>query len=234
MKTIAIIPARGGSKRLPNKNILLLGGIPLIAHSILYAQKNKSIIDEIYVSTNDEAIKKIALHYGVKVIDRPENLCGDLEPTLSALRHVLESIERDVENVILLQATNPLRPQNLLNEAFEVFQKGKYDSLFTVSGNDQKLGKIKDTKFIPFNYEIGQRSQDLEPLYFENGLLYISKAKLILPLDSARGDGKIISEKAYPYEVNHVFATVDIDTQEDLEYAEYLISKCSSSPLERG
>lgn len=220
MKTIAIIPARGGSKRLPNKNILSFGGIPLIAHSILYAQKNKSIIDEIYVSTNDEAIKKIALHYGVKVIDRPENLCGDLEPTVSALRHVLESIEQDFENVILLQATNPLRPQNLLAAAFDVYQKGNYDSLFTVSRNHQKLGKIEDTKFIPFNYQVGQRSQDLEPLYFENGLLYISKAKLIL-------EGKIISETAYPYEVNHVFATVDIDTQEDLEYAEYLFNKGS-------
>jgi CMP-N-acetylneuraminic acid synthetase len=220
MKTIAIIPARGGSKRLPNKNILSFGGIPLIAHSILYAQKNKSIIDEIYVSTNDEAIKKIALHYGVKVIDRPENLCGDLEPTVSALRHVLESIEQDVENVILLQATNPLRPQNLLAAAFEVYQKGNYDSLFTVSRNHQKLGKIEGTKFVPFNYEVGQRSQDLEPLYFENGLLYISKAKLVL-------EGKIISETAYPYEVNHVFATVDIDTQEDLEYAEYLFNKGS-------
>ena len=73
-KTIAIIPARGGSKRLPNKNILSLGGIPLIAHSILYAQKNSTIIDAIYVSTDDEAIKKIALEYGAKVIDRPEIL----------------------------------------------------------------------------------------------------------------------------------------------------------------
>ena len=234
MKTIAIIPARGGSKRLPNKNLLLLGGISLIAHSILYAFKNKAIIDEIYVSTDDEAIKKVALQYGAKVIGRPEHLSGDLEPTVSALRHVLESIEQDVENVILLQATNPLRPQNLLKEAFEVFQKGEYDSLFTVSRNHQKLGKIKDNKFIPFNYEIGQRSQDLEPLFFENGLLYISKAKLILPLDFSRGDSKIISEKAYPFEVNSIFGNVDIDTPEDLDYAEYLISKCSSSHLERG
>jgi CMP-N-acetylneuraminic acid synthetase len=217
-KTIAIIPARGGSKRLPNKNILSFGGIPLIAHSILYAQKNKSIIDEIYVSTNDEAIKKIALHYGVKVIDRPENLCGDLEPTVSALRHVLESIEQDVENVILLQATNPLRPQNLLAAAFEVYQKGNYDSLFTVSRNHHKLGTIENNKFHPFNYAIGQRSQDMEPLFFENGLLYITKASLIL-------QETIISENAFPFEVNSIFANVDIDTQDDLDYAEYLYQK---------
>lgn len=217
-KTIAIIPARGGSKRLPNKNILSLGGIPLLVHSILYAQQNNDIIDEVYVSTDDVAIKKIALEYGAKVIDRPENLSGDFEPTVSVLKHVLEIIERDVDHLILLQATNPLRPQELLKDAFEVYQKGDYDSLFTVSRNHQKLGKIVDDKFCPFNYAIGQRSQDLEPLYFENGLLYISKVSLIL-------DNIIISENAFPLEVNHIFATVDIDTQDDLDYAEYLYQK---------
>jgi N-acylneuraminate cytidylyltransferase len=225
MKTIAIIPARGCSKRLFNKNILSLGGIPLLVHSILYAQKNSTIIDEIYVSTDDATIKKIALNYGAKVIDRPESLSGDFEPTVSALKHVLESIVDEVENVILLQATNPLRPENLLKEAFETFLDGNYDSLFTVSRNHQKLGKIEANKFIPFNYKIGQRSQDLEPLYFENGLLYISKAKLILPLDCARDVSKIISENAFPYEIDHIFATIDIDTQEDFDYSEYLFNK---------
>jgi CMP-N-acetylneuraminic acid synthetase len=215
MKTIAIIPARGGSKRLPNKNTLLLGGIPLIAHSILYAQKNSAIIDDIYVSTDDEAIKKIALQYGAQVIDRPKNLSGDFEPTVSALKHVLETLDFEVENVVLLQATNPLREEKLLAEAFEVYQKGNYDSLFTVSRNHQKLGKIESNTFVPFNYEIGQRSQDLEPLFFENGLLYIAKASLIL-------QEIIISENAFPFEVNSIFANVDIDTEEDLVYANYL------------
>ena len=218
MKTIAIIPARGGSKRLSNKNVLSLGGIPLIAHSILYAQKNSDIIDEIYVSTDDAQIKEVALQYGAKVIDRSEHLSGDFEPTVSALKHVLESIEINVESVILLQATNPLRPQNLLQETFEVYQKGNYDSLFTVSRNHQKLGKIVENKFEPFNYTIGQRSQDLEPLFYENGLLYITKANLIF-------NDSIISENAYPFELNSIFANVDIDTQDDLELAEYLYQK---------
>ncbi len=160
MKTIAIIPARGGSKRLPNKNIMLLGGIPLLAHSILYAKANSEIIDEIYVSTDDENIKKIALQYGAKVIDRPENISGDFEPTASALKHVIENTD-EVENVILLQPTNPLRPENLLREAFTIFQENNCDSLFTVSPNRHKLGKITNQKFEPFNYTIGQRSQDL-------------------------------------------------------------------------
>jgi N-acylneuraminate cytidylyltransferase len=216
MKTIAIIPARGGSKRLLHKNILSLGGIPLIAHSILYALANSNIIDEVYVSTDNESIKKIALQYGAKVINRPDNLSGDFEPTVSALKHVIESIEAAVAHVILLQPTNPLRSQNLLKEAFEVYQKGNYDSLFTVSKNLKKLGKIVENKFYPFNYAIGQRSQDLEYLFFENGLLYITKASFIL-------EDIIISENAFPFEVNHIFANVDVDNQDDLDYAEYLM-----------
>ncbi len=212
-KTIAIIPARGGSKRLPNKNTMLLGDIPLLAYSILFAQKN-SFIDQVYVTTNDEKIKEIALKYGAKVIDRPKNLSCDFEPTVSALKHVLQNIET-VDNVILLQPTNPLRPENLLIEAFDIFLKNNCDSLFTVTRNHQKFGKIIDNKFQPFNYKIGQRSQDLEPLYFENGLLYITKSKLIL-------DDIIISENAFPFQVNHIFAHVDIDTQADFDYANYL------------
>src|SRR3970282_3047410 len=119
MKNIAIIPARGGSKRLPEKNILSLGGIPLIAHSILFAQKNSSIVSDIYVSTDDEAIEKVALQYGAKVIDRPKSLSGDFEPTITAVQHVLGNISCIIDNVILLQPTNPLRPENLLEEAFE-------------------------------------------------------------------------------------------------------------------
>jgi N-acylneuraminate cytidylyltransferase len=217
-KNIAIIPARGGSKRIPEKNIQLFVGVPLLVHSIQYAMANNEIIGEVYVSTDDEKIKKIATENGAKVIDRPIQFSGDFEPTISALKHVLESIEFDVENVILLQPTNPLRPDNLLKEAFEIYKKGKYDSLFTVTRNHHKLGKIENNKFIPFNYTIGQRSQDLEPLFFENGLLYITKASLIL-------DNIIISQSAFPFEVNHVFANVDIDTQNDLNYAEFLQKK---------
>lgn len=217
MKTIAIIPARGGSKRLPDKNILLLGNYPLLVHSILFAQANSEIIDEIYVSTDDKAIKEIALGYGAKVIDRPTAISGDLEPTITTLQHVLQTLNETVENVVLLQPTNPLRPENLLKECFEKYQKSHSDSLFTVSQNHKKFGKIVDAKFVPFNYKIGQRSQDLEPLYFENGLLYITKARTIL-------DDKIISENAFPFVVNHIFANVDIDTKDDFDYAEYLLN----------
>lgn len=216
MKTIAIIPARGGSKRLPNKNTLLLNGIPLLVHSIQYAQKNATIIDEVYVSTDDATIKSIALQYGAKVIDRPATISGDLEPTITTLQHVLKTLDFEVKNIVLLQPTNPLRPINLINDCYKAFQENQLDSLFTVSRNHQKLGKINSNTFVPFNYEIGQRSQDLDPLYFENGLLYICKANIILK-------GEIISNTSFPYVMDHIFGTIDIDTQNDLDYATYLI-----------
>ena len=218
MKTIVIIPARGGSKRLPGKNIKLLGGIPLLAHSILYAKANSEIVSKVYVSTDDAETKKIAIQYGAVVIDRPKELSGDFEPTVSALKHVLKSIDGAVENVILLQATNPLRPQYLLKDVFALFQEKQVDSLFTVSRSHHKLGKIANNTFFPYNYEVGQRSQDLEPLYYENGLLYIAKASVIL-------HNEIITREAFPFEVSHPFTSVDIDMEEDFEYAEYLLMR---------
>ena len=216
-KTIAIIPARGGSKRLLGKNVLPLAGKPLLAHSIEFAKKH-SFISEVYVSTDDDEIKKVALQYGAKVIDRPVDISGDHEPTITALQHVLEVVEAKVENVVLLQATNPLRPDYLLSEAIEIFEKNNLESLFTVTRDEHKLGKIEDGKFVPFNYKPGQRSQDLEPLYFENGLLYIAKASLIQ-------EGILMNENSFPMLVNHPFTKVDIDTQEDFDYAGFLLNK---------
>lgn len=215
-KIVAIIPARGGSKRLPQKNIKLLGKVPLIAHSILYAKAFPDIIDDIYVSTDNKEIKDIALKYKVKVIDRPKHLSGDLEPTVSALKHVINQLV-DIDTVILLQPTNPLRPAKLLKEAFLTYKESGVDSLFTVSRDYKKLGKIEAQKFVPYNYKVGQRSQDLEPLYYENGLLYITKASLIQK-------DIIFNQSSCPYIVNHKFAEVDIDTLDDLEYAKYILS----------
>lgn len=215
-KTIAIIPARGGSKRLPSKNIKLFNGIPLIAHTIQYALDNADIIDDVYVSTDSESIKEVAKKYAANVVIRPKELSGDFEPTVTALKHVLTTLNDDIESVILLQATNPLRPVSLLAEAFNTFKESKAESLFTVSRDHKKLGKINKHKFEPFNYKIGQRSQDLEPLYFENGLLYITSASLIKK-------EIIFNEASFPFVVNHKFAAIDIDTQEDFDYAEYIL-----------
>ncbi|RZJ66082.1 MAG: acylneuraminate cytidylyltransferase family protein [Flavobacterium sp.] len=219
MKTIAVIPARGGSKRLPGKNLMLLGDKPLIAHSILYARLFADIIDEVFVTTDDDAIAQTALRFGAKVIKRPAEISGDNEPTVTSIQHVLEQLSPiGIQNVVLLQPTNPLRPEHLLRDCFSAYQKSNADSLFTVSRDHHKLGKIQDGTFKPFNYEPGQRSQDLEPLFFENGLLYISNSECIR-------NGNVFSSDAIPFPVDHVFSGVDIDTRDDLDYAQYLYQK---------
>ena len=217
-RNIVIIPARGGSKRLPNKNVLPLNGKSLIEYSIDFALDNSDIADDIYISTDDETIKDIAQKREIAIIDRPKHLAGDTISTVSVMKHVLESINiSSYDNIILLQPTNPLRPKDLLKDAFTMYQKEAFDSLMTVTRNHQKFGKIENNKFTPFNYRLGQRSQDLDPLYFENGLLYITKASLIL-------DEQILGKNHCTFVVNHPFAQVDIDTQTDLKYAEFIMN----------
>lgn len=222
-KNIVVIPVRGGSKRLPGKNIRPIRGLPLLAHSILFAKLFPNIVDEIYVSTDDKNIKDVALEYGAKVIDRPQELAGDLVPTLPVLKDVILQIGADnVENVILLQATNPLRAKDLLTRAWEIYKDPNLTlkSLFTVSRSTSKLGKIIDNKFIPWNYQYGQRSQDLEPLYFENGALYISHKDNIL-------NDILIDCDAYPMVLSEL--TLDIDTIEEFEHAEFIFEKLDVS-----
>ena len=216
MKNIAIIPARGGSKRFPNKNLAELGNIPLIVHSINYAKENLDIVHRIVVSTDDDKIKNIALEQDIEVIDRPLELSGDKAPTVSALKHVVEKGDHIYDNVFLLQPTNPLRPKELLKEAYQHFINGGFDSLMSVSRSNHKLGKIVDSKFVPFNYSMGQRSQDLEPLFFENGLLYITKSSLII-------NNRILGDNNCPYIVDHPYAKIDIDTKEDLKLATFFL-----------
>lgn len=212
-KTVAIIPARAGSKRLPGKNYKALFGSPLIEHSINYAKENEHLIDDIIVTTDDNKIKEIALKNNVKVVNRPKSLSGDNATTVSALKHVIENIDTEYDNIVLLQPTNPLRPKELLSKAFEVFDE-KYDSLFTVSQCHQKLGKIINEKYVPYNYKMGQRSQDMDPLYFENGLLYIIKREVVL-------SNKIMGDNCKPFIVDHFYSGIDIDTEDDFKLAEF-------------
>ena len=219
-KYITIIPARGGSRRFPGKNIHSLNGIPLICHSIEYSFKNASILGT-YVSTDSDEIKRVSMKAGAEVIDRPAEFAGDFATTASAMKHAVQYlIDKGVEfdYAVLLQATNPLRPIDLLDDAIGIIEKGENDSLFTVNRSEKKLGKIIDGKFVPWNYKFGQRSQDLDPLYYENGLLYITKKELLL-------QEIIEGPTAYPLVVDHPFGEVDIDTVEDFYYADYMLNQ---------
>lgn len=215
IKTVVIIPARGGSKRIPDKNLQLLGEITLLEHSINYAKANSDFINDIVVTTDAKEIADVAITAGAKIIERPANLSGDNCTTVSALKHALVNLKKEFDVVILLQPTNPLRPESLLRDSLKEFQKGDYDSLVTVSRNYHKLGKIVRNKFVPYNYNMGQRSQDMEPLYYENGLLYIMRSNIIMK-------DVLLGDKNLAYEINHPYAKVDIDTWDDLRYAQFL------------
>ena len=214
-KILIIIPARAGSKRIKGKNTRSFNGFPLIEHSIRYAQSY--IGGDIIISTDDKQIGSIAEKYSVTIVWRDESLAQDQTPTTDVVKDVIERVEKSYDFVVLLQPTNPLRPKKMFKEAIKLLQEKKNDSLITVSLCEHKLGKIKQSAFKPYNYEFGQRSQDLEPLYYENGLLYLCSYELAK-------NGKLISENPTAMIIEHPFASVDIDTELDWKWAE-LISK---------
>lgn len=127
-KIVAVIPARGGSKGIPKKNIKILCGKPLITWSI-EAAKESRYIDEIVVSTENIEIAKVADCEGVEILWRPEKLATDTATTISVLQHVLEKIEADI--VVLLQPTSPIRINNLIDKAIKRFLDSGADSLAT-------------------------------------------------------------------------------------------------------
>lgn len=219
-KYITLIPARGGSKRFPKKNVQILNEAPLICHSIEYSLRNPSVT-KTYVSTDSEEIKKISSDSGAIIIDRPLELADDYATSASVMKHAVEHLMQngvDFDYVILLQVTNPLRPADLLDQAIDIIETGMYDSLFTVSRSEKKLGKIINGRFTPWNYTFGMRSQDMEHLYYENGLLYITSKELLL-------QEIIEGENAYPLVVDHPYGEVDIDTKEDFEYAKFMLNQ---------
>ena len=213
-----VIPARGKSKRLPGKNMRLLGNKPLIQYSIDTALA-KFQSDYIWVNSDDQEIIDYAKRAGVKHLLRPDNLATDLTPTVDVIKHQLEYFDETKVNcdaIILLQPTNPFRESHLLDSAISKFEQTNRKSLATFSYLEKKIGNIENDFFVPKNYLPGQRSQDLKNSYFENGQLYITKRESIKL-------GEIITEDVYPYISKDIEATVDIDYIEDFHYAEFLL-----------
>lgn len=213
-----IIPARANSKRLPGKNMRVLGDKPLVEHSIDYAL-NYFPKDSIWMNSDSEEIITFSKLKGIRTLLRPDELAEDLSSTVDVLKfHINYFKEHKIacDAVILLQPTNPLRETTLLKEGIACFEASKRDSLATFSLSEKKLGKIENGYFKPFNYIFGQRSQDLEKNYFENGLLYITKCKSILA-------GKVITDDVYPFVCKTLDSSIDIDYLEDFKFAETLL-----------
>jgi N-acylneuraminate cytidylyltransferase len=212
-----VIPARGGSKRFPKKNIANFLGKPLISHTIEYALKTFSK-DYIWVNTDDSEISDVARQYDINITHRPEHLGTDIASTVDVLiyqyNHFMQtSVKCDA--IILLQVTNPLRPDNMIEDAISLFERNNRGSLASFSKLNKKHGKIESSFFIPKNYLPGQRMQDIEPEYFENGLIYITKASELL-------NGKVISNDVFPFVFDGIEAKVDIDEPDDLMFAEFI------------
>jgi N-acylneuraminate cytidylyltransferase len=213
-----IIPARGGSKRFPRKNIYPLNGSPLIAYSIKYAL-NYFSPENIWVNTDDTEIKDIAERFGVNVFVRSDKNGSDEASTADVLKEHSEYFLREsimFDAVILLQVTNPLRSRALMQTAIIQFENSKRQSLATYSILNKKYGSILNNHFIPDNYSFGMRMQDIAPQYFENGLIYITKKESLL-------SGEIITKDTFPLIVEEIGATVDIDEPNDIYFAEFLL-----------
>ena len=150
MNSLFFIPARGGSKRLPKKNIKLFNGLPLIQYSIAYARFCNA--NKIIVSTDDEEIAEIAKKCGSDILIRPPELALDNTKTSIAAKHCILSIDKQKFNpdvFVTLQPTSPLRPENLYYDCLKIYNFN-YDSIISVSPNKHKLGKIINDIFIRF------------------------------------------------------------------------------------
>ncbi len=220
-RVVAIIPARGGSKGIPRKNIVELSGKPLVAHTIEYALKSRAI-DEIFVSTDDMEIASISEEYGTQVIDRPSSISGDRATTESAIAHALESIKENPDIVVLLQPTSPLRPEGSLDQAIKKFIDGSYDSLLSISPTHRFMWSISNDIATPgYDYLNRKRRQDIlldDTQFIENGSLYVF-TRSHFNLSSNRLGGKIgyiVFDEKYSYE---------IDSSYDLELIKILMDK---------
>lgn len=220
---LAIIPARGGSKGLKNKNIKNLNGKPLIYYSIKEAQKAKCI-SKIIVSTDSEKVKRIALKFGAEVpFLRPKNLSADRTPMYPVIKHALEFLEKRGERfniVIVLQPTSPLRKAADIQKAVAKLNKTKADSVVSVCLAEHSpywMRVIKKGKVYPFvKSRQYLRRQDLPKVYRLNGAVYVTRAEVLFK------QGVILGKNTLPL-VMPQDSSVDIDTGLDFKLAELIL-----------
>jgi YrbI family 3-deoxy-D-manno-octulosonate 8-phosphate phosphatase len=222
-KILAIIPARGGSKGVPGKNIKPLAGIPLLAHTIIHA-RNSSSVNRIVVSTDDEKIAETAGKWDAEVIVRPQEISGDTASSESALVHVLETLkERDnyvPDLIVFLQATSAIRSENDIENALKKLEEEKADSLLSVSPMHGFLWRDDGKGFSSFSYDHKNRPrrQDAPKDLIENGSFYIFKPEILLETGNRLG-GKIT------YYEQGLFESFQIDETQDFELVEALLQR---------
>tara|TARA_B100000929_G_scaffold199611_1_gene158528 strand:+ start:637 stop:1323 length:687 start_codon:yes stop_codon:yes gene_type:complete len=225
MKTFAFIFARGGSKELPGKNIRNLNGVPLLAHSILKAKKVKSI-SRVFVSTDDEAIAKVAIRYGAEVIERPVELAGDNSPEWLAWRHAIEWLgarNEVFDKFISLPTTSPLRSVVDINNCLDKLDN-ETDIVVTMTETSRSpfFNMVReDNEYIKLLIDVEKsysRRQDVPKAFDMTTVAYVLWPKFVMENDGIF-QGRVKSV-VIPNE-----RAIDIDTKLDFEIAELLIRK---------
>ena len=222
MRILALIPARGGSKRVPGKNIRLLGGKPLIVWSVDAAKKLSSIVD-ILVSTDDPSIAAVSLESGASVPWlRPASLATDTATSADVALHALDWFERergDVDGLLLLQPTSPFRDLGSMCQGLDLFERHGFKTIVSVSpvqDHPMWMSKIVGDYLVPFisSVDFDLRSQDLPPAYIVNGSFYlISPAEL-------RANRSFLGIETIPLITTISDENLDIDTEADWLHAE--------------
>lgn len=217
---IAIIPARGGSKGIPGKNLIDFCGKPLLSWSILQAQEAITV-NQVYVSSNDNQILSIASQFGAIPIKRPQDLATDTASSEGALRHVLTEIEKSNDNdpdlIVFLQATSPLREPEDIDGAVRKLKETGADSLFSMSVLEdfciwtEDDSGLKGLSFDPFNRG---RRQERKPLYLENGSIYVFSPEILRKNNNRLGGQITMFEMPY-------WKSYEIDTIKDIEVCKY-------------
>lgn len=223
-KILAIIPAKGGSKGVPRKNIRLLAGKPLIDYTIEAAKESK-IFDKIVVSTEDLEIAQVARKYKeVNIIKRPKKLARDKTSTELVILHILrwfkkkENYQPDI--IYLLQPTSPLRNGDDIKGTYKKFIREKLDSLLSVAGNKSFIWKMERNRFKPINYNYLRRPrrQNMKNQFKENGAIYITKYSTFMKFQNRLG-GKI------GYYMMNEDRSIEIDSLFDLLVAKQILKK---------
>lgn len=222
-KVIAIIPARGGSKGIPKKNIVDFCGRPLLAWSIQQA-KQATLVDEVYVSTDSEEIGAVAKSYGAEVIVRPPAISGDTASSEDALVHALAYLKEkglpDCEYVVFLQATSPLRESVDIDNAIRTITKEKADSLFSGADiGDFYIWAKRDGKLCSVNYDSTDRKrrQEYGEQFVENGSIYVFKPEVLSTYHNRLGGRIAISLMEF-------WKSSEVDDDESLEFCKTLFT----------
>ncbi|MDP2923779.1 MAG: acylneuraminate cytidylyltransferase family protein [Candidatus Omnitrophota bacterium] len=221
MEVIAIIPARGGSKGIPGKNVKLLVGKPLIAHTIEHALE-ASVISRIVVSTDNNEIANISREYGAEVILRPTEISGDVSPSELALLHAIEYL-REKEGyqpqiTVFLQCTSPLITPEDIDNTVQLLLKTDADSALSVTPIHCFLWKINEQReAVGINHDerIRLRRQDREKQYLETGAIYAMRTKGFLKA-KYRFFGKIVLYEIPPERSLEIDKLIDFHIAETL------------------